>query len=153
MLVALVASCSHRIASRYATFAVFLKKTLSFRLVEHRRMGTGKQKSQQAQNKRKLAAKRRKDAKVIVNVEECDDHDEPITGRQKHQAKVEKKRKIREILSHKKTERLGIKKSVIVGDERAHRRSLCAEIKLLKEHMMQGEVYHESTTVDTADEY
>jgi hypothetical protein len=56
----------------------------------------------------------------------------PVTGRSKHQMKVDQKRRIREMLHNKKGERLGIKKSSIDGDDRSMRKALCAEIKCLK---------------------
>lgn len=90
-------------------------------------MGSGKQKAQKALQKRKLAAKKKNRSIVAVA-----DTEEVVSGRQKHQLKVNEKRKLRDLLAEKKTERLAIQKSAVDGEERSQRRALCAEIKVLK---------------------
>jgi hypothetical protein len=115
-------------------------------------MGIGKQKSHAKRDKvqSKKAAKRRNNAKLIhaeriesavgadsepgaaVASEESTPLITPLTGRQKHHEKVEQKRRIREMMNHKKAERQAIKKKTIDSDEKSIRKALCEEIKTLK---------------------
>ena len=109
-------------------------------------MGIGKQKSNLKRAKRgaEKAKRRNNNAQIIAAAElnaPQEDREVPktITGRQRHQEKVEQKRKIREMLNYKKAERLGFKKSSTDGDEKCQRRALCDEIKVLRQHMTLGE--------------
>lgn len=106
-------------------------------------MGIGKQKCHAKQLKKKLASKRKNNAKIVAayrastaaagdNFEaEVKEDSVELSGRSKHQLKVDSKRKIRQMLYNKKSERLAIKASTS-GDDRSTRKALCAEIKCLK---------------------
>lgn len=99
----------------------------------------GKQKCHAKQQKKKLATKRKNNAKIVAayrastaaaNDDEVEETTE-LSGRSKHQMKVDSKRKIRQMLFNKKADRLAIKASTS-GDDRSTRKALCAEIKCLK---------------------
>ena len=57
---------------------------------------------------------------------------------QKHNEKVERKRKVQEMLNYKKAERQAIKKKSIEGDEGSIRKSLCEEINTLQSDFSFG---------------
>ena len=125
-------------------------------------MGVGKQKPAMAakrikgQSSKKAhvkAPKRRNNAKIIHARREnaavadakrasTDDSKQEestsLTPWQKHNEKVEQKRKVREMLNYKKAERQAIKKKTIEGDEESIRKSLVEEINTLKSDFSFG---------------
>ena len=122
-------------------------------------MGIGKQKAHAKAAAKKLAKlKNRNNNAKIIAVHRANDiklagsgaaeEEAPSsrTGREKHHAKVQQKRAIREMLNYKKIERSAIKKSTVDGDEKSQRRALCAEIKVLKETMVDGGATDEMAT-------
>lgn len=115
-------------------------------------MGIGKMKQKQKSNK-KAKAKRRAQQNTIAMEDDLPDvpvdaqdaaamaeggGEKALTGRQKHQLKVDAKRRVREMLAYKQNERVRFAKKSTDAEPRAMRKALCAEIAMLKEQIPQA---------------
>ena len=111
-------------------------------------MGIGKMKQKQKSNKKAKAKRRAQQNTTAMAVEDVPDAqdaaaveadgEKPLTGRQKHQMKVDAKRRVREMLAYKQNERVRFAKKSTDAEPRAMRKALCAEIAMLKQNIPQA---------------